>query len=244
MDENNVVNAIPPMETEVLKAAFASVGIECPEEAIMKFRRYYELLIMRNRVMNLTRITEPEEVAKKHFADSLLGLRFIPEGAHVIDVGSGAGFPGVPAAIMRPDIKLTLVDSLSKRVGFLKDVSDALGLNARCIHARAEDAARDDALRGHFDIALSRAVAPMNVLAELTVPFLKLGGVSLMYKGPGTGEELEAARGAFEKLKCSACVERTDSPWGARNIVLVRKDGRTPPAYPRKAGTVEKKPLV
>lgn len=237
-------NGFAPMEEEMLVRAFGSVGLTCPEDRRPLFIRYYELLVTRNRVMNLTRITDPGEVAAKHFADSLLGMRFIPEGASVVDVGSGAGFPGLPIAIMRPDVRLTMVDSLAKRVGFLDDVVRELGLNCRAVHARAEDAARDDSLRAHFDAALSRAVAPMNVLAELTVPFLKVGGASLMYKGPGTDEEIEASKGALAKLRSEAEAVHFDTPWGSRNIVVVRKLEKTPAAYPRKAGVASKKPLV
>lgn len=236
-------NGFSPMNEQMLRRAFASVGILCPDDRLPLLIRYFELLTERNRVMNLTRITDPEEVAAKHFADSLLGMSLIPENASVVDVGSGAGFPGLPIAIVRPDVRLTMVDSLAKRVSFLNDVVRELGLGSRAIHARAEDAARDDSLRAHFDAALSRAVAPMNVLAELTVPFLKVGGASLMYKGPGTAEELEASKGALSKLRSEAELVHFDTPWGVRNIVIVRKLEKTPSAYPRKAGTASKKPL-
>ncbi|MCR5808133.1 MAG: 16S rRNA (guanine(527)-N(7))-methyltransferase RsmG [Clostridiales bacterium] len=220
-----------------------SVMPELTEEQIRNFIKYYNLLLEWNARVNLTRIVEPMEVAKKHFADSILGSRLIPEGARVVDVGTGAGFPGVPLKIVRPDIELCLVDSLGKRVKFLNELCAALGIRAEAIHARAEDAARLPALREKFDIALSRAVAPMNVLTELTVPFVKVGGASLMYKAASTAEEMAASANAFRELRCRAEAVEFDVPWGARTIVRVVKNAPTPAKYPRKAGTPEKSPL-
>ena len=237
-DENNQVIA-EAMTGELL----LSVLPELSGEQIEQYINYYNMLIERNRVMNLTRIVEPLEFAEKHFADSLLGSSLIPYGAKAIDVGTGAGFPGIPLAILRPDIEMTLVDSLGKRVAFLKEVCEKLGIRARCIHARAEDAARDDALRAHFDIALSRAVAPMNVLLELTVPFLKVGGKSLMYKSSGAEAEISACENAVRELSCRLEPIDFDVPWGARTIVSAEKLSKTSPKYPRKAGTAKKKPL-
>lgn len=210
-----------------------------------RFARYYELLVERNKVMNLTAITDPAEVAQKHFADSALPLELslIPPGARCADVGTGAGFPGVPLLILRPDIELTLIDSLQKRVAFLEDVLKELGLTARCVHARAEDAGRSKDLRGYFDVALSRAVAPVNVLAELTFPLLKTGGVSLMYKGPAAKEEAAAAKRALQLLSGEAQIRSANRPWGERALVVATKRGPTPDAYPRKAGTPSRSPL-
>lgn len=227
------------MTAELLREAIP----ELTDEQARRFIIYYDELIERNRSVNLTRITSPAEVSQKHFADSLLGMAMIPQGARVIDVGTGAGFPGIPLAIMRPDMELTLVDSLGKRVRFLEEVTEKLGIRARCIHARAEDAARNDALRAHFDIALTRAVAPMNVLLELTVPFLKVGGRSLMYKAGGVEAETEACSNAVKVLSCSLTVTGFEVPWGARTVVSAEKLAKTPSAYPRRAGTAQKKPL-
>lgn len=213
------------------------------DEMIGKFIAYYGLLIDWNSRMNLTRITEPGEVAQKHFADSILGAQFIPEGAKVVDVGTGAGFPGVPLLIVRPDIELVMVDSLAKRISFLSEVLTKLGLSAGLFHARAEDAARKPELREQFDIALSRAVAPMNVLLELTVPFLKVGGRSLMYKAASANEELKAAGSALTVLGCSAQTHSFTVEWGERSIVAALKTAKTAKKYPRKAGTPEKSPL-
>ena len=228
-----------PMTAQMLLAVMPELN----EEQTDKFIKYYNMLTERNRTVNLTRITAPKEVVAKHFADSVLGASLIPEGAKVIDVGTGAGFPGIPLAIVRPDISLTLVDSLGKRVSFLEEVCAQIGIGARCIHARAEDAARDDSLRAHFDIALSRAVAPINVLIELTAPFLKIGGCSLMYKAGNIGEELSLASNALKELGCTAQTVELSADWGGRTIVRAVKDSKTPSRYPRKAGTAQKKPL-
>lgn len=161
-----------------------------------KFARYYELLVDWNSRVNLTAITDEREVAEKHFADSLLPSALIPEGARVIDVGTGAGFPGVPLMIMRDDISVVLPDSLQKRLVFLEALLAELGLSARLVHMRAEDAGRDAGLRESFDATLTRAVAPASVALELTVPLLKVGGASLLYKGQKAAEELKAAERA------------------------------------------------
>jgi len=204
---------------------------------------YFDLLAEGNKRANLTAIVEPEEAADKHFVDSLLALPYLPRNARCIDVGTGAGFPGIPLLIARPDLRMTLLDSLNKRVAFLKETLLALNLTADCVHARAEDAGRDPALRAQFDTALSRAVAPLPVLLELTVPFLKTGGVSLCYKGRSAAEEIEAARPACAKLHCSLAVQAFSLPYGERALISARKDAPTPPAYPRKAGEPSRKPL-
>lgn len=232
-------NPRPDMTEELLCDALPGLD----GDKVIKFTEYYNLLLEWNSRMNLTRITEPAEVAAKHFADSVLGESLIPRGARVVDVGTGAGFPGVPLKIVRPDIELVLVDSLGKRVKFLEELTNALALEAVCIHARAEDAARDPELREAFDIALSRAVAPMNVLLELTTPFVKVGGASLMYKGASAREELEVCERALKILGCRAECADYEVEWGARTIVIAAKRASTPAKYPRKAGSIEKAPL-
>lgn len=227
------------MTAELLSAYVSGLN----DKQIEQFINYYNVLIERNRVMNLTRITSPIEAAQKHFADSILGAELLPENARVIDVGTGAGFPGIPLKIVRPDIELVLLDSLAKRIGFLEEACAKIGIGARAIHARAEDAARSDGLRAHFDAALSRAVAPMNLLLELTVPFLKVGGRSLMYKGAGAAEEIAACPNACRELCCSLTTRDYDVPWGERTIVIAEKLSKTPSRYPRKAGVPQKKPL-
>lgn len=208
-----------------------------------QFRIYGEMLIDWNTRMNLTAITDPVEVVQKHFADSVLPMELIPKGAKVIDVGTGAGFPGVPLAIMRDDISLTLLDSLNKRITFLTELCKALDINAKCIHARAEDGGRNAELRGKFDIATSRAVAGVSPLLEYTVPFLKVGGSSLMYKGPQAAEELSGASNAMKVLGCKGRIVSYSPSWGERNVIIASKLSPTSKTYPRKAGTASKNPL-
>lgn len=207
------------------------------------FIKYYELLIEWNNRMNLTAITDAEGVAKRHFADSIVAAELIPVGASCIDVGTGAGFPGIPLKIMRPDIELTLLDSLNKRILFLDEVCKTLGIRTKTIHARAEDGGHNPALRERFDIALSRAVAGVGTLAEWTLPFVKKGGCSLMYKGPAAAGELIGAENALRILGATAECRSYDAEWGDRNIIIVKKHGATPNKYPRKPGEAEKNPL-
>lgn len=216
---------------------------DAADEQAEKLVRFYVMLIERNNVMNLTAITDAEGVASRHFADSLLARELIPAGAKVIDVGTGAGFPGIPLAIMRPDIELTLLDSLNKRILFLNDVLKELGIPAKAVHSRAEDGGRDGSLRERFDVAVSRAVAELPVLAEWTLPFVSVGGCSVMYKGPGAEEELSRAGNALHILHGEAETHRFELSWGERNLVAVKKTAPTPGKYPRKAGTAAKNPL-
>ena len=241
MTDNN--DTVFEPKRELTPEMLLAVMPDLTEAQIARFIIYYDRLITRNYRVNLTRITAPEEVASKHFADSVIAASMIPEGAFVADVGTGAGFPGIPLKLVRPDIRLVLIDSLGKRILFLRELCNELGLDVPCIHARAEDAARDPELRGEFDIVVSRAVAPMSVLTELTVPFIKVGGVSLMYKGPGAFDELEECKNAFRELKCEASIANFEPEWGTRNIVSVKKLAETHNKYPRKAGVIEKKPL-
>lgn len=212
------------------------------EEACDKFVAYYDLLVDWNTRMNLTAITEPADVVKKHFFDSLAALPFLFDGSRVADVGTGAGFPAIPLLIMNPSLKITLVDSLQKRITFLEEVLKTLRLSADCVHARAEDFGRDPKFRGSFDATVSRAVAPLPVLLELTVPLLKVGGKAYCYKGDVT-EELAAAKGALHLLHGSAETVPLASDYGARSLVICTKNAPTPSAYPRKAGMLSKKPL-
>lgn len=208
-----------------------------------QFLHYYALLVDWNTRINLTAITAPEEVAAKHFADSLLPMDRIPMGASLIDLGTGAGFPGLPLRIMRPDLRVTLLDSLQKRVGFLQAVCEALGLtDVECLHARAEDAAHA-ALRARFDVATARAVAQVRILCEWTLPFLQVGGLALLYKGPQAEAELYEANRVLTLLHGEAKIQHFAVPWGERAVVTVKKIAPTPKAYPRKAGMAAKAPL-
>ncbi len=213
------------------------------DEQRQKLCAFYDMLVDWNTRMNLTAITAPAEVAQKHFADSVLPERLLKKDANVIDVGTGAGFPGIPLLIARPDLKLTLMDALQKRVTFLEAVCKELGLNALCVHARAEEAGKKPLYRARFDAALSRAVASASELTELTVPFLKENGVSLMYKGPQADEELKAAENALRQLGSRGKIVKFDAEWGQRRVIVAEKLAPTPDMYPRASGVMKKRPL-
>lgn len=220
---------------------FAAIP-NCTDAMCDKFVAYYDLLVERNKVMNLTAITAPEDVVKKHFLDSIAAAPLLQKGARVADVGTGAGFPAVPLLIVRPDLKVTLVDALNKRVGFLRELLDALGLQADCVHARAEDFARLPRARAAFDAVVSLAVASLPVLLEYTVPLLRVGGQSICYKGDAAAE-LESAKHALSALHCTAESVTVPADYGARSLIVCTKNAPTPPQYPRKAGLPAKQPL-
>jgi len=211
-------------------------------EQLALFETYYAMLADWNTRVNLTAITEPEDVAKKHFLDSLAAAPYLKPSASIVDVGTGAGFPGLPLLIFRPDLKVTLMDSLQKRLVFLEAVCKELKLKAELVHARAEDAGQNPKYREKFDVALTRAVSALPVLCELTLPLVKVGGVSIAYKGD-SAEELAASGNALSVLHATA--ERVVIPadYGARELVILTKNGTTPKQYPRKAGTPAKNPL-
>jgi len=226
------------MMTELLSTLRSDLSVA----QLKQFETYYEMLVDWNTRVNLTAITEPEDVAKKHFLDSLAAEPYLKNGACVADVGTGAGFPGLPLLIIRPDLKLTLMDSLQKRLVFLEAVLKELKLTASCVHARAEDAGQNPAYRERFDVALTRAVSSLPVLCELTLPLVKVGGLSIAYKADAAAEIL-----ASEHAMCvlNATAERVIIPadYGARELVILTKTGATPKQYPRKAGTPAKNPL-
>ncbi len=234
---------------EKLRDIAAELGVELSQTQLAQFEKYYELLVEWNKVMNLTAITEREEVVVKHFADSLLLAKYrdLTKSLKVIDVGTGAGFPGVPLKIAFPNLQVTLLDSLNKRVKFLDQVIDALGLENICaIHARAEDAGRDAAHREQYDLAVSRAVANMSSLAEFCMPFVKTEGYFIPYKAAGVKEEMPAGKKAVRML--SGQVENiftTTLPTTEveRTFVCVKKVAPLDEKYPRKAGLATKKPL-
>lgn len=209
---------------------------------LQQFETYYAMLADWNTRVNLTAITEPEDVAKKHFLDSLAAAPYLKPNASVADVGTGAGFPGLPLLILRPDLRVTLIDSLQKRLVFLEAVLKELKLTAELVHARAEDAGQNPMYREKFDVALTRAVSALPVLCELTLPLVKVGGRSIAYKGDSV-EELAASKNALSVLHATA--ERVVIPadYGARELVILTKNGTTPKQYPRKAGTPAKSPL-
>ncbi len=212
------------------------------------FSAYYDLLIDRNSRMNLTAITKPEEVVEKHFFDSLLALPFIEHGAKCIDIGSGAGFPGIPLKIMRPDIELVMIDSLNKRVNFLREVIELLGFTpdtCRAEHMRAEEAGAITNYREAFDVALTRAVANTGALVEWSAPFLRVGGMAILYKGTidSSHSELDSAKTALKTLHMQADIKRVDVEWGERSLIICKKLNPTPPRFPRKPGEALRKPL-
>lgn len=233
------------MLEETLQRGLEAMGLPCDAESLRRFRIYYDLLEEKNRVMNLTAISGEDESATKHFLDSLAPLeRFSLAGKSAIDVGTGAGFPGLPLRILVPDLHLTLLDAQQKRVGFLQEVCDALGFrDVRCVHARAEECAD---LREGFDYALSRAVARLNLLCELCLPSVKVGGAFLALKGPAVAEELDEAARAIGLL--GAEVEEVfdyavPGEELRHNIVVLRKTAPTPKQYPRRFAQMKKSPL-
>ena len=212
-----------------------------------QFQLYMELLLEWNEKMNLTSITEPEQVVEKHFLDSMTLLAWgkLKEKARVIDVGTGAGFPGIPLKIMRPDIDLTLLDGTQKRLNFLGEVCKALHISATRVHKRAEEAGLDKTMRERFDLATARAVAGLPVLAEYCLPLVKMKGMFLAMKGPGAQEELAEAQNALEILGSGEPqVLSLTLPGGEeRNLILCQKLRFTPKGYPRHGGTIAKHPL-
>ncbi|WCN37871.1 16S rRNA (guanine(527)-N(7))-methyltransferase RsmG [Aneurinibacillus uraniidurans] len=238
------------MDAQMFRQLASDHGISLSEEQLSQFHRYYELLVEWNEKMNLTGITEQGQVYEKHFYDSITPAFYHDFSAiqTVIDVGSGAGFPGVPLKICFPHLKLTILDSLNKRLVFLQEVTKELGLqNVSFLHSRAEDAGRDVKYREAFDMATARAVARMNVLSELCMPFVKQGGVFLVMKGQNVEEELAEGKKAIKVLGGKTeKVETFQLPeeQSERNVISIRKQQKTPGTYPRKAGTPAKKPIV
>ncbi len=233
-----------------IQAKFSQAGILLSEAQAEAFARYHEMLAEANQRMNLTRIAldDVEETIDRHYLDSAapVGLGLVSGAVSLLDVGSGAGLPGIPLSILLPKARVTLLDSLQKRVGFLNEVIAALQLNAIAVHARAEDAAKDIAYRERFDVVTARAVAALPQLLELTLPFAKVGGAVLAYKGPSLDEELLAARRALQVLGggdargYAAKIPGRD--WDHR-LAWVRKVKGTPGGYPRKPAEIAKKVL-
>ena len=223
------------------------LGITLSEIQLKQFYNYMNLLIEWNKKINLTAITEPDEIILKHFVDSLTISKYIPDGTKLVDVGTGAGFPGIPLKIYRQDIEITLLDSLQKRINFLDEVIRELNLEKiETLHSRAEDFGKDKKYREKFDIATSRAVANLATLSEYLLPLVKIGGKVISMKGSLIEEELENSKNAIKIL--GGKIERVDEfdlPNSdiSRNIVLIDKIKETPNKYPRKAGEPSKKPL-
>lgn len=234
----------------MLNRGCGELGISLNDQQAQQFISYLEILQKKNQEMNLTAIEEDEEIITKHFLDSLTATRAmdLQKGTKVIDIGTGAGFPGVPLKIYRPQIQLTLLDSLNKRINFLRELCQQLGLaeEIEYIHGRAEDYGKNPKYREGFDYVVSRAVAELGILAEYCLPLVKKGGYFLALKGPLAEEELEKGKkalkilgGKVEEIFALNLPLREDK----RNLVLIKKIDHTPKDYPRKAGTPQKKPL-
>lgn len=232
---------------EQLISSAEKYGISVSPPQAGQFQVYLELLAEWNQKMNLTALKEPEEIAEKHFLDSILILKYlqIPQGAKVIDVGTGAGFPGVPLKILRPDLNLTLMDGLNKRLIFLEELLRNLSLKAEIVHQRAEEGGRKPEYREQFDLATARAVARLPVLCEYCLPFLKTGGIFAAMKGPEVALELGSAEKAIALLGCET-VSSVDYalPGGdGRSLVIIRRKIPIPAAYPRHGSKIAKSPL-
>ena len=230
---------------EKLKARALKEEISLSPKQLDQFELFYNMLIETNKSMNLTAITDEDEVIEKHFIDSLTILKYFENNKKVIDVGTGAGFPGIPISIMRKDLNFTLLDSLNKRILFLNEVVNTLKLdNVKNVHGRAEEFAKNH--REIYDYATSRAVANLSTLTEYLLPFVKIGGKCICMKGPDADNEIENAKFAIKELggKISfvdkICLPNSDI---SRTIVIIDKIKDTPKKYPRKAGTPSKQPL-
>lgn len=234
---------------EMLIQGINELGFEITDKQVEQFFKYYEMLINTNRVMNLTSIVDLDEVIIKHFIDSLLSVKTIDmnEFNTMIDVGTGAGFPGIPLKIMFPDLEVTLLDSLNKRIKFLDSVINELGLDKiSTIHGRAEDIGRDENYREKYDLCVSRAVANLSTLSEYCVPFIRKGGTFISYKSEFSEEEKKEAAKAISilggKIEKSEIVKLPFTDIN-RSFIVIDKNKVTPSKYPRKAGVPSKKPI-
>jgi 16S rRNA (guanine527-N7)-methyltransferase len=236
------------IDKDWLKAECAAAGVTLAQSQLEQFDLYAETLLEWNQKINLTAIVKPEEILIKHFVDSvmLLTVTDIAQGACVIDVGAGAGFPSIPAKIVRPDIRLTLLDSLNKRIVFLKELSTLLGQDNACIHFRAEEAGRNPLYRERYDLALARAVAHLRELSEYCLPFVKLGGTFAALKGGDIDAEMRESEKAVKllggKIERISRFELPDA--GKRSIILIKKISQASTKYPRPHAKISKNPLL
>lgn len=232
---------------EKIQEKSKDLGVRFSVKQTEQFFEYMNLLIEWNEKMNLTAITEPDEIILKHFIDSITILRELEDGSKLVDVGTGAGFPGIPLSIMNPTLKITLVDSLNKRLIFLQEVVNRLKLeNIEIIHARAEEFGQNRKYREKFDISTSRAVANLSTLSEYLIPLVKVGGKVISMKASDAKQEINEAKKAIEVL--GGTVEKVDEfnlPQSdiGRTVIIIRKNKITPNKYPRKPGTPSKEPI-
>ncbi|MBP3379957.1 MAG: 16S rRNA (guanine(527)-N(7))-methyltransferase RsmG [Ruminococcus sp.] len=229
---------------ELSRSEFLRYDLTLTQEKYDKFSEYARFLVEYNENVNLTALTEPMDILVKHFIDScyILNLVEIPQNASVIDVGTGAGFPSVPLKIMRPDLNITLLDSLSKRIVFLNQLCDRLDIRCRCVHGRAEDIAKLPEYRENFDFSCARAVANLSVLAEYCLPFVKIGGCFLSLKGPN--EDVVLSEYAISTLggKIDSCNDYTINSED-RRLIVAKKISHTSTKYPRKSAQIKRKSL-
>lgn len=223
------------------------LDMQATDEMLAQFDLYAQLLVEWNEKINLTAIIKPEEICVKHFLDSALLLKQveIPVGASMIDVGTGAGFPSVPCKILRPDLQLTLLDSLNKRINFLQTLSESLGIYTNCIHSRAEDGGKNPELREQYDVATARAVAHLSTLAEYCLPFVKVGGIFVAMKGPDVEMELQESKKALQLLGGEVIATQSYQldEEQSRSIIVIKKISQTPTKYPRNSAKMKKQPL-
>lgn len=230
----------------VLVEEMEKIKVILNEDQCMEFYNFMQLLLEWNEKVNLTAITDSRGIILKHFVDSVTIGHLLDGKYDIIDVGTGAGFPGIPLAIYNKNLEITLLDSLNKRINFLEEVKRNIKLdNIINVHGRAEDLGRDKFYREQFDVAVSRAVAPLNILLEYLLPFVKVGGICICMKGPNANEEIDNSKNALNRLNGKIEYVKNITIDGVmdRNIIVVKKTGKIPEIYPRKAGTPSKKPL-
>lgn len=229
---------------ELSCSIFEQNGLKLNHEIYNKLDAYAEFLVNYNKKINLTAITEPNEILIKHFVDSIILYKFVdlPQNSRIIDVGTGAGFPSVPLKIYRPDLQITLLDSLNKRINFLMQLCDLISVDAEFVHGRAEDVAKMPEFREKFDFACARAVANMSLLSELCIPFVRVGGTFIAMKGPN--EDVSLGARAVEILGGDAISAQNYFVGDEeRQIITVKKISQTPPKYPRNSSQLKKKLL-
>lgn len=235
------------IDYNLLLSEAKKIGVDLGEYGADRFDTYAERLVSWNKHINLTAITEPEEIVIKHFIDCLYIMKYVAfkSGEALVDVGTGAGFPGLPLLIANPELDVTFVDSSGKRIGFLRDVLNNIGLTGSRLHERAEDVGKNLEYRESFDYATARAVAPLNVLCEYCLPLVKVGGLFVSLKGSNGMDELDKARNAVATLGGEVVkAEQYSLPNGdGRSIIIIRKISQTPTKYPRKSKKIDTRPL-